>query len=210
MMRRRPQTTAPDKNTTVVVDDDATDTTNQHQQQQPLMDENDQDEMVLELKAEADRLQRQIHWFFSILCRTAMVICVLVALYRTLFPASTVTANDWTFLLLRWIHTGLAALLHWEAQYIVQHPAQSIFSWKLSVRVPIVATIGLLFVVVSLRHDTTTTTTSAGTDDSMLHWGLALSNAATLVGAIVLRLDSSSTADALEELKSSKYRYKSL
>jgi hypothetical protein len=139
---------------------------------------------------------------------TAMVICVLVTVYLFLFPESPTTATGWVF---RWLHTGLAALLHWEAQYIVRHPAQPMFSWKLWV--PIVSTIGLLLSVLIFRqqqHASAGTDSLADLDDSMLHWGLVLSNAATLAGAAILRLDSSSTANSLEELRSAKYRYKSL
>jgi hypothetical protein len=158
------------------------------------MDEIDQDKMILDLKAESDRLQQQMHRSFSILCVTAMVICVLVTVYLFLFPGSpsvvvAVTATGWMF---RWLHTGLAALLHWDAQYMVKHPALPMFSWKLSV--PIVSTMGLLLAVSLLRQQQHA---SAGTDslvdpaDSMLHWGLVLSNAVTLVGAAILRLDNS-------------------
>jgi hypothetical protein len=178
-----------------------------HHQRQSLMDESDQDQMILDLKAESDRLQQHIHQSFSFLCVTSLVVCVLVTLYLFLFPESPTTTTGWVF---RWLHTGLAALLHWEAQYFVKHPAQPVFSWKLLV--PIVSTIGLLIAVSQQQH------ASAGTDNianpnepiSMLHWGLVLSNAVTLAGAAILRLDSSSTANSLEELKSAKYRYKSL
>jgi hypothetical protein len=144
------------------------------------MDEIDQDKMILDLKAESDRLQQQMHRSFSILCVTAMVICVLVTVYLFLFPGSpsvvvAVTATGWMF---RWLHTGLAALLHWDAQYMVKHPALPMFSWKLSV--PIVSTMGLLL-----------TDSLVDPADSMLHWGLVLSNAVTLVGAAILRLDNS-------------------
>jgi hypothetical protein len=172
------------------------------------MDEIDQDQMILELKAESDRLQQHMHRSFSFLCVAAMVICVLVTVFLFLFPESPTTATGW---MLRWLHTGLAALLHWEAQYIVTHPAQPVFSWKLSV--PIVSSIGILLVASLLRQQQHA---SAGTDslvdvnDSMLHWGLVMSNVATLAGAAILRSDSSSTANSLEELRSAKYRYKSL
>jgi hypothetical protein len=207
MVRRRPTTTASSDKNQTTTDDDAT---TAHHQQQSLMDETDQDQMILELKAESDRLQQQMHHSFSILCMAAVVISVLVTLYMFLFPESLSTATDWMF---RWLHTGLAALLHWEAQYIVTHPAQPMFSWKLLV--PIVSTIGLLLAVSLLRqqqHANANTDSLVDIDDSihMLHWGLVLSNAATLVGAAFLRLDSSSTANSLEELRSAKYRYKSL
>jgi hypothetical protein len=224
MMRRRPTTTAPSDKNQTTTGGDATMAHHQreslmdevdqaHHQRQSLMDEMDQDQMILELKAESDRLQQQMHRSFSILCVTAMLICLLVTLYLFLFPeAASITASGWMF---RWLHTGLAALLHWEAQYIVTHPAhmyQPMFSWKLSV--PIVSSIGLLLAVSLLRqqkqHASAGTDSSVNPDDSMLHWGLVLSNVATLAGAALLRLDSSSTANSLEELRSAKYRFKSL
>jgi hypothetical protein len=202
MVRRRPTSTASsDKNRTTTGDDAAT----AHHQRQSLMDESDQDQMILELKAESDRLQQQMYHSFSFLCVTAMVICVLVTLYLFLFPESPATATGWT---LRWLHTGLAALLHWKAQYIVTHSDQPMFSWKLSV--PIVSTIGLLLAVSHHQHASAGTDSLVDRDDSLLHWGLVLSNVATLAGAALLRLDSSSTANSLEELRSAKYRFKSL
>jgi hypothetical protein len=212
MVKRRPRTTASSEKSQTTTDNDATTT---HHQGQSLMDENDQDQMILELKAESDRMQQQMHQSFSILCVAAMVICVLVTFYLCLFPESpsvAATATDWMF---RWLHTGLAALLHWEAQYFVTHPAQPMFSWKVSVSV--VSLIGLLLAVSLLQqqqqqHASARTDNLVDPDDSinMLHWGLVLSNAATLVGAALLRLDSSSADNALEELRSAKYRYKSL
>jgi hypothetical protein len=206
MVRRRSRSTV-SKNQTTTDDDD---TTAVHHQRQSLMDENDQDQMIIELKAESDRLQRQMHRWFSILCNSAAIICFLVTVYFFLFPDSpsvAATKTGWIFL---WLHMGLAAHLHGEALYIVTHPAQPMFSWGLSV--PIVSTIGLLLAVSLFQqrqrqqqHDSL-----VDPDGFMLHWGFVLSNAATLAGAALLRSDSSSTANALEELRSAKYRYKSL
>jgi hypothetical protein len=218
MLRLRPKSNVSPGNKKKVTDDDATaaryqreslmDEVDQaHHQRQSLMDESDQDQMILELKAESDRLQQHIHQSFSFLCVTSLVVCVLVTLYLFLFPESPTTATGWVF---RWLHTGIAALLHLEARFVVTHSAQPMFSWKLVV--PVVSTVGLLLAVSQQQHVSAGTENLVDSDNSvsMLHWGLVLSNAATLMGATILRLDSSSTANSLEDLKSAKYRYKSL
>jgi hypothetical protein len=153
----------------------------------PFLDESDQDTIVASLRKEADQRHASGQWGLLWLCRVASISCIVVAIR---FDTKT------------------------------DHRVYSIYSAIYQLCLSIVVTsnqgeqklLQIIAIAAALLPPILLTTAVMGATSTShtIVWSLTLVNILTLFGVILFRQDVASTKQALQDLDSSKYRYKSL
>jgi hypothetical protein len=152
----------------------------------PFLDESDQDSIVASLRKEAEQRHALGQWGLLWLCRVASVSCIGVAL-----GFDTDTDHR--------VYSMYSAIYHLFLSVVV---TSNQGEQKL---VQMVAIAAALLPAILL-----TTAVAATSTSYTIIWSLTLVNVLTAFGVIVFRQEVASTQQALQDLDSSKYRYKSL
>lgn len=171
-------------------------------EQVELLDQDDQEKLVQKLQAESAKQQEQIETLFGGLCRVVALIALLSALLVQRRASVEVSG---AVLQLRWAHAALAALLHWNTPVLMARNDGSgsiPLSWR--IYKPAAASVLVAAVALFLAR-------RADDSDSLhLHYGLILSNGAIAATAAYLRRERNLSEKSVDDLRASKYRYKSL
>jgi VIT1/CCC1 family predicted Fe2+/Mn2+ transporter len=158
-----------------------------------LLDQDEQEELVQSLEQEAQEHAQHVRHLFSVVCWGAMGLAVLVAVFPVLFLG----ADNWTAVVM---HACVSVSLHWLAM-----KSAVISETELSIQRSDMVLLGLsllpLLVVVAFLRTM---------DHVEVHLGLTLSNVLTMAFSYLVRSDASSTHDAVQGLRLSKYKYKSI
>lgn len=193
------------------------------------MDEDEQQALVNKLDKETTQQQVHIDQAFRYLCITAAISCIMCTAYVHQTSKNKSTNDNGNessrktnhLTLFRWTHGILASLLHIISIRIVLIRTRNLNVW--TCHLPITFNLLLasvaLFSARSLKSSKTDDLllTMAADDENnaeqnaiFLHYGLVISNLLVLCAALLLRWDAQSTEKAIQELKDSRYRHKSL
>ena len=174
--------------------------------QAELIDRDEQDKLVEELRVESEKQQAQIERIFGYLGRVAAVLSLLLALLVQVRQTTPTTAA----VLLGWTHALLAALLHFNAtgsskitsSSLPHDPTTPSLAWNIIGPLflsALVAGFGLF--VARRRNDE---------DRIRFHYSLLLSNLVVLLGAMWVRHERFQSEQSIRRLHAAKYHYKSL
>jgi hypothetical protein len=155
----------------------------------PLLDEDEQEEVVASLEKEGTQQIERMNKIFTAICIMAIAMTLVVV------------ALDGGV-----AHGIYSAGVHWLARtHATMDPCAaaptSVHSNTFTLLILLVLS-PFLFLVSSLA--------SMNADDKTLHWSIALANLLVALCAFLLRMESTNTFRALEALEGSKYQYKSL
>lgn len=161
-----------------------------------LMDRDDQDRLVQQLQDENARQQAQMERIFGYICRTAAMISILLAVFVHLRQ----TSSHSTAQVLGWAHVSISAILHVNTSSL--HQPSNALSSKIirPAALNVLVACGGLFLARRRRDD----------DRLHLHYSLLASNVLVLFMGFWLRREQRLTQESLNDLKASKYHYKSL
>ena len=166
------------------------------------MDEDQQQQVVDQLREEALEQMELVHRIFSTVCTGAMVLCLLLGM---------TAARE----MQGWFHVIMAVILHWGASQIAVTAKPGVtasggFSGTYVPSLFLILSILGVAASVYITHNSSIKFGSNRFDDHGHHLSLALSNVVTILGALYLKHDSQATKKALEQLEQSKYHFKSL
>ena len=154
------------------------------------MDEDEQDELVASLEKEGNQQIQFMNKMFTAVCFMAMGITVLLVAFH---------GGG----LRQFTHALYSAGVHWLARTHAMVSSGALQSSNTFVLL-ILLVLAPLYILASF----TTSMNEDGT--STLHWCIALANLLVAICSILLRMESVSTIQSLEQLQGSKYQYKSL
>lgn len=151
-----------------------------HDEGSVAIDEDEQDEIVQSLEEEAANHIRFLTLVFTVFCRLASVAFFILAL----MPNITISIR---------CHGLYSSILH-EYSNRQQHYALLKKNDQILILLTVLPL--LLPLIVS--------------DDDARHWSLTFSNIITMFGTFYVRKEKGTTEASVSDLKSSKYKYKSL
>ena len=178
------------------------------EEQVELLDQEDQEKLVQQLQAESAKQQEQIETVFGGLCRAFAFIALLSAILVQ--RRASVEVSTGAALQLRWTHAALAALLHWNTPVLMVVRNDGVtgtgslpqLSWKIYKPAAASVLVAAAALFLARRAD--------DPDSLHFHYGLLLSNGAIAAVAAFLRRERNLSEKSLDDLRASKYRYKSL
>jgi hypothetical protein len=161
----------------------------------PLMDEDEQEEVVALLKQEGTQQIKRMNNIFTAIC----ILAIAMTLVVIAFHGSSV---------MHLAHGIYSVGVYWLARaHATMASCAAVRSsvWSNMFALLILLVLSPLLVLASyslaIKHEDGSIT---------LHWSIALANLLVALCSILLRMESVNTFKALESLEGSKYQYKSL
>ena len=146
------------------------------------LDEDEQDQITKTLAHDASTQMKEISDIFGVICAFAAIACLIAVVVADSMRARA--------------HAVVASVLHFAARRLSSNEKSSQFVMEGLL-------IGMSILPIPLSW-------LAGALDSEFYWSLSAGNLLTTIGAIFIRREYQSTNKAILDLRSAKYRYKSL
>lgn len=160
----------------------------------PLMDEDEQEEVIASLEKEGTQQIERMNKIFTAIC----ILAISMTLVVVAFHGGA----------MHFAHGIYSAGVHWLAR---AHATMESCAAARSSSQSNMSALLILLVLSPLLVLASSSLASMNADGSTaLHWSIALANLLVALCSILLRMESTNTFRALESLEGSKYQYKSL